>query len=139
MLLTLFSTAALAEDSTTLYVAGTQITESGYWKNDGNGGITQTGADESSYNVYFDGKSTLTLKDAQITQSYTVTTEEGSVSTGIYCDSDLKIALIGNNTIGSDAMAEGIHGAETMALKGDGTLNISVNSDDCSHGIYSLR
>ena len=47
-----------------LYVGGTQINNSGYWKTNTEGKL-ESGS-ESDYNVHYDGNGTLTLKNATI-------------------------------------------------------------------------
>ena len=84
-----------------LYVGGTQINNSGYWKTNTEGKL-ESGS-ESDYNVHYDGNGTLTLNGATIQGDNSAI--EVPFGAGIYalCSKEnpvsLTIELIGTNTI----------------------------------------
>ena len=102
ILLLLLPVTALAVDApNNLYVGGTQINNSGYWKTTTEGKL-ESGS-ESDYNVHYDGNGTLTLNGATIQGDNSAI--EVSFGSGIYALSrngkpvSLTIELIGTNTI----------------------------------------
>ena len=125
-----------------LYVGGTQINNSGYWKTNTEGKL-ESGS-ESDYNVHYDGNGTLTLKNATI--KTTDTFSQGAV---IYAHSvvgravSLTINLEGTNKIECDTASYGIYvNAEmsndnygtdaSLTITGNGSLEVSGSS----YGIY---
>lgn len=71
-----------------------------YMLNDGTAGSA------SNYNFYFDGNGTLTLKNANIVVDYDY---EMGILHNLYAEGDLKINLIGTNTIKSNNFGEISH------------------------------
>ena len=128
MLLTLLPVTALAAPAG-LYVAGTELTGAGYWKNDGSGGITSERASEADYNVYYDGNGTLTLKGASLALG------SGTNSAAIYADGDLNLVLEETNAIGGTA-ANGIYTTGGLTISGSGSMVIAI-SDEEGCGIFS--
>ena len=131
-----------AEDDTdaVLYVGGTNVSAGGYWKGDGNGGLSVGTA--TDYTVHYDvATSTLTLNGAEITAAYqeknlcTYPSEEevegieSVVTYGIYSvgSGDLNLVLEGNNTI-------------TTPDLDPSDFENELNNDDCgvllAFGIY---
>ena len=126
MVLALIPTAAFAADGDTIHVGGVALTgseaEPAYALTDDSGSVTTEGAGESSYNIRWDG-STLTLNNATITQGYSQGYYKGAV-TAISCGTDLKIELVGSNTVqGPDLTDEGA--AETSGIYSEGSITIS--------------
>lgn len=126
MVLALIPTAAFAADGDTIHVGGVALTgseaEPAYALTDDRGSVTTEGAGESSYNIRWDG-STLTLNNATITQGYSQGYYKGAV-TAISCGTDLKIELVGSNTVqGPDLTDEGA--AETSGIYSEGSITIS--------------
>ena len=126
MVLALIPTAAFAADGDTIHVGGVALTgseaEPAYALTDDSGSVTTEGAGESSYNIRWDG-STLTLNNATITQGYSQGYYIGAV-TAISCGTDLKIELVGSNTVqGPDLTDEGA--AETSGIYSEGSITIS--------------
>ncbi len=126
MVLALIPTAAFAADGDTIHVGGVALTgseaEPAYALTDDRCSVTTEGAGESSYNIRWDG-STLTLNNATITQGYSQGYYNGAV-TAISCGTDLKIELVGSNTVqGPDLTDEGA--AETSGIYSEGSITIS--------------
>ena len=136
---------AAGEDAPgTLYVGQTQITGSGYWKTNSDGTLTTEGANNDNYNVYYDGNSTLTLKDAKISGSFHQ--YNNPFTAGIYAKGSsnqsvsLTIDLIGENTITGNhgifvnaEIGTSIFGADaSLTITGKGSLEVS----GFDHGIY---
>ena len=109
-----------------------------------NGSVTTDDANESNYNVKWDG-TTLTLKNAEITQgayeSAAIYTWLGSYGP----DDSVSIVLVGENTVTGpsntqDGWSCGIRGEENtmFTISGDGTLNVTGGSGkEFSAGICS--
>ena len=133
MVLALIPTAAFAADGDTIHVGGVALTgseaEPAYALTDDRGSVTTEGAGESSYNIRWDG-STLTLNNATITQGYSQGYYNGAV-TAISCGTDLKIELVGSNTVQGPALTDegaaetsGIYFEGSITISGTGTLDV---------------
>ena len=146
ILLLLLPVTALAAGTApaALYVGGTQINNSGYWKTTTEGNF-ETGS-ENDYNVYYDGNGTLTLNGATIQGG----TSTGSVpyGAGIYAqckDSEsvsLTIELIGTNTITgyygiyvNAEISENSNGTDA-SLTITGENNVSLEVSGSFYGIF---
>lgn len=154
MVLALIPTAAFAADGDTIHVGGVALTgseaEPAYALTDDSGSVTTEGAGESSYNIRWDG-STLTLNNATITQGYSQGYYIGAV-TAISCGTDLKIELVGSNTVKGPALTDegaaetsGIYSEGSITISGTGTLDVrggditkTTGWDSAqSYGLYS--
>ncbi len=154
MVLALIPTAAFAADGDTIHVGGVALTgseaEPAYALTDDRGSVTTEGAGESSYNIRWDG-STLTLNNATITQGYSQGYYKGAV-TAISCGTDLKIELVGSNTVRGPALTDegaaetsGIYSEGSITISGTGTLYVrggditKTTGDEFvqSYGLYS--
>ena len=133
MVLALIPTAAFAADGDTIHVGGVVLTgseaEPAYALTSTDGSVTTEGAGESSYNIRWDG-STLTLNNATITQGYSQGYYIGAV-TAISCGTDLKIELVGSNTVQGPALTDegaaetsGIYFEGSITISGTGTLDV---------------
>ena len=133
MVLALIPTAAFAADGDTIHVGGVVLTgseaEPAYALTSTDGSVTTEGAGESSYNIRWDG-STLTLNNATITQGYSQGYYTGAV-TAISCGTDLKIELVGSNTVQGPALTDegaaetsGIYFEGSITISGTGTLDV---------------
>ncbi|NLE25478.1 MAG: carbohydrate-binding domain-containing protein, partial [Clostridiaceae bacterium] len=126
--------------SCNIFVGGQDVSGSAdaatYWLNDGNGGITDAGADSDHYNVKYDGSTnTLTLYNADLTEVYTGTITAGDewpISAPVFTMWDLNIVLEGENRIAPSSGA-GIASALGLDFSGDGSLSIEVDET----GIYA--
>ena len=109
-----------------------------------NGSVTTDDANESNYNIKWDG-TTLTLKDAEITQG---AYESAAIYTWLSSsdpDYSVYIVLVGENTVTGpsntqDGWSCGIRGEENtmFTISGDGTLNVTGgNGKEYSAGICS--
>lgn len=141
MVLSLLPTAALAAGAdlyapTHIYVGGTDVAAGGYWKSDGDGGITADGASESDYTVYCQAATgttlpELTLKGANITKTYTVTGDTNPASGsqyGIYADGSLTIVLEDENTVDLSAVtATGTLAANCAAVRAETSDGLHAN------------
>lgn len=154
MALTLLPATASAnyDESTMLYVAGVNVFGGGYWVNDGSGGITSEGADDSHYNVaYLKDSGMLVLNGANIWNS---SSARGQRYACIWADGGIKIRLEGENYVGSqDVSVEGYDSAAISAgytygsspkqyaavtFYGSGSATFQGGtSDKSSCGIYS--
>ena len=118
MVLALIPTAAFAADGDTIHVGGVVLTgseaEPAYALTSTDGSVTTEGAGESSYNIRWDG-STLTLNNATITQGYSQGYYIGAV-TAISCGTDLKIELVGSNTVQGPALTDEGAAVDTFSL-----------------------
>lgn len=154
MVLALIPTAAFAADGDTIHVGGVALTgseaEPAYALTDDSGSVTTEGAGESSYNIRWDG-STLTLNNATITQGYSQGYYIGAV-TAISRGTDLKIELVGSNTVKGPALTDegaaetsGIYSEGSITISGTGTLDVrggditkTTGWDSAqSYGLYS--
>lgn len=133
--LALLPATALAADGDTVYVGGVALpgstTTPAYAKTDDNGAVTTEDADESNYNIKWDG-STLTLRNANITG--VSSTETLSMNVGIYAysssgDVSLEIELQGENEITSDGYGIWVYApftdASSLTITGSGSLDAS--------------
>lgn len=133
--LALLPATALAADGDTVYVGGVALpgstTTPAYAKTDDNGAVTTEDADESNYNIKWDG-STLTLRNANITG--VSSTETLSMDVGIYAysssgDVSLEIELQGENEITSDGYGIWVYApftdASSLTITGSGSLDAS--------------
>lgn len=131
---------ALAADGDTVYVGGVALTGSTgspvYATTDTNGNVN-SGGNESSYNIKWDG-STLTLHNATIKESVSTDTSTLIAGTAIGMltengDANLTITLEGTNTIKDVSTAIHVfapYGSASLTITGGGSLNASgsVNS-----------
>ena len=139
---TLFPVTAFV-DGNTVYVGGVALTSTDgatvYATTDASGNVTTDGADETNYNIKWDG-STLTLNDTTITGVYSENTQHNTV--GIYASSSsgdvsLKIELQGENTIASNGNGIYVYspdggGTASLTITGSGSLNASGSSNGIS-------
>ena len=149
MALTLLPTAALAAAvGETIHVGGVELTTT-----EGNptvyartveGAVTTDGANESSYNIMWDGE-TLTLNNADITQG---SHENAAI---YFCDNS-SLVLTGTNTVTGPAVTDGnsygIYAAGsgediTLTISGDGSLTATggtvIGASQWSSGIEGDR
>lgn len=123
MALTLLPATASAnyDESTMLYVAGVNVFGGGYWLNNGNGGITAEGADESNYNVaYLRESGMLVLNGANIWNSSSAL---GQRYACIWADGGIKIRLEGENYVGSQNVS--VEGYDSAAISAGYTYGSS--------------
>lgn len=134
---------ALAADGDTVYVGGVALTGSTgspvYATTDTNGNVN-SGGNESSYNIKWDG-STLTLHNATIKESVSIDTSTliAGAAIGVLNqsgDANLTITLEGTNTIKDVSTAIHVfapYGSASLTITGGGSLNASgsVNSGIC--------
>ena len=133
MALTLLPTAALAADEgQTIYVGGVELTTTAenptVYARTKDGAVTTDGANESSYNIKWDGE-TLTLKGATITQGHYqgaaisyYNTESGS--SGI---SQLTLVLVGENTVtGPDLESSSVYDSYGIHVAGDSLVGTAL-------------
>lgn len=95
-------------------VAGADIT---YWIGGDDGGVKSDGADENNYTVKYDptgGTHTLTLRNATITATYTIS----SNSYSIYASGDLNLVITGNNSVGAPENTYGVYAAGDITISG---------------------
>lgn len=129
-------------------IANTDISEGGYWLNDGEGGITKEGASENNYNLYYDGVGNMTLKGLDVTDATNyLRAQYTSGVYGLYSKVALKITVIGKNKINiSDEVVYvttyGIYAAKSLAVMGTGSLYICAKTSNgytssSSYGIYA--
>lgn len=129
-------------------VANTDISEGGYWLNDGNGSITKEGASEDNYNLYYDGAGKMTMNGLIVTEGTNyLRAQYTSGHYGLYSTTSLAITVIGENKI--DISEEvvyvatyGIYSAGTLTILGDGSLQILAKTASSytgahSYGIYA--
>ncbi len=126
MMLTLMPATVFAADGGTIYVGGVGLTGTAdvpaYALTTADGAVTTTDADESNYNIKWDG-STLTLNNAMITRgSYEF---YGTAAAAICSGAGFEIELIGDNTVaGSDGnSANGIY--VSLGIFAEGDISIS--------------
>ena len=110
-----------------------------------NGSVTTDDANESNYNIKWDG-TTLTLKDAEITQG---AYESAAIYTWLSSsdpDDSVYIVLEGDNTVTGpsntqDGWSYGIRGeVNTMfTISGGGTLNVTGGNGEESYGIDAFE
>lgn len=125
-------------------LANTDISEGGYWVNDGEGGITKDGASENNYNLYYNGSGTMKIKDLNIAQAtlYRVS-EYVSNYYGLYSKTSLSINAYGENKIDISAETSGVdrYGIYATGITLSGNGNIYIDSGEStassSYGIYS--
>lgn len=129
-------------------IANTDISEGGYWLNDGEGGITKDGASEENYNLYYDGAGNMTLNGLSVTQGTNyLRAQYTSGVYGLYSTVGLTITVTGENTI--DISEEvvyvttyGIYSAGALTISGNGSLYIHAKTasgytSSSSYGIYA--
>lgn len=135
LLLTLTPVSAFAADGDAIYVGGVELTGSASapaYALTEDGAVTTAGADESSYNIKWDG-STLTLDDATVTQGAYALYGDDSGGAAIFCETDFEIEPVGSNTVfgpdvtGSNVFCEsyGIFAESDLVIAGSGTLNVT--------------
>ena len=165
MLFCVIPTSIFAEDSILagapngIWVAGKEIdsTKESYWLNDNQGGITQTGASESKYNVKYtpateESKATLTLNNANLSQDikwdaefYGAASSNSTLNSAvIYAPKNvaLVINLEGENTVKSEAklkynenyrMRYYTYGITKISgITGNGSLEVDVAANKIS-------
>ena len=138
-----------------VYLANVNISSSGeetYWLNDGEGGITPTGADADNYNAKYDNVSnTLTLNDLAITNSYNYSGNESlgidGESYGIYSSGTLNIVLADGtyNTINTassnNRICINVKTESNITVGGGGALSLHaeprLDEGSCTTGILS--
>lgn len=130
-----------AGNPTTLTVGGTDVLNGGYWTTDAESGtLTPDGASADNYNVHYDGNGTLTLKDATINGTGTVS----YVGAGIYAEGDLTIVLEGSNTVTGvqdpNGDSQSIRVSENLTIQGGGSLTAqgAETSSGSSYGIFVI-
>ena len=112
-----------------LYVGDMKIATEGYWLNDGNGSLTTEGADETNYNVYYDGTGTLYLKGLNVTTTYSKT------GIYVYSSSNFQINVTGENTVDisslSDTYKYGLYSPKgDLYITGTGSLTCIASDDE---------
>ena len=133
MVLTFIPSAAFAADGDTIYVGAVELKgtaeKPAYALTTEDGAVKTDGADESNYNVKWDG-STLTLHNATVTNGSSKTNYRDSLA-AICCETDLKIELTGSNEVigphlENDSSDEsfGIYSEGDVTIVGSGTLNV---------------
>mgnify|MGYP005764175913 FL=1 len=140
MVIGLFPTIAMAEETTSIVVGSQTISGSKSnpvyaVTNPDDGDITVDSGltEDDSWNIKWDGE-TLTLKDAYITASsqvdFTTTIFFYPVQSSIFCKNDFTIEVIGNNTITSDNKyyLAPISSERNITICGSGTLNCYNNT-----------
>lgn len=154
MVLTFIPSAAFAADGDTIYVGAVELKGTAenpaYALTTEDGAVKTDGADESNYNVKWDG-STLTLNNAKVTSGASKVNNLGSWA-AIYCKTDFKIELTGSSTVigpylenGSGDESFGIYSKGDVTIVGSGTLNVNGGNiiqtqgygTVLSHGLYS--
>lgn len=130
-----------AGNPTTLTVGGTDVLNGGYWTTDAESGtLTPDGASADNYNVHYDGNGTLTLKDATINGTGTVS----YVGAGIYAEGDLTIVLEGSSTVTGvqdpNGDSQSIRVSENLTIQGGGSLTAqgAETSSGSSYGIFVI-
>lgn len=133
-----------------VYVGSTLVSstteEVSYWKNDGEGGITSTGANEDNYNATYDNTSnTLTLNALDLTNLYNASDE----SYGIYSNGPLNMVLADgtnssiNTVTTQNAICMNIKAEGDITIEGDGGLSLYAETvlDEATYttGIYSYE
>ena len=147
--LTLLPTAALAAAvGETIHVGGVELTTTAetptVYARTVEGAVTTDGANESSYNIKWDGE-TLTLNNADITQG---SHENAAI---YFCDNS-SLVLTGTNTVTGPAVTDGnsygIYAAGsgediTLTISGDGSLTATggtvIGASQWSSGIEGDR
>jgi hypothetical protein len=141
--LILLPATAMAADST-IIVGGQLLSGStdtpAYAKTDTAGTVSTEGADETNYNIKWDG-STLTLYNAAISGAYSYKTSS-SYYAAIYRDGDLNLALNGANTVNGyddNGYSEGIVATGSIDISGAGSLDLESASETTGYytGIYA--
>ena len=154
MVLTFIPSAAFAADGDTIYVGAVELKGTAenpaYALTTEDGAVKTDGADESNYNVKWDG-STLTLNDANVTKGASEINNLGSWA-AICCKTDFEIELKGSSTVigpdlenGSGDESFGIYSKGDVTIVGSGTLNVNGGNITqtqgygtvLSHGLYS--
>ena len=132
LLVGLLPVTALAEGTApqTLYVGGTQIYQSGYWKTNSDGTLTSNGASADNYNVYYDGSGTLTLKNATIEGGDDDVNTSGA---GIYAASSSGPVSL-NIVLEEENKVSGMYGIDVRSRGGDASLNISGSGSLTTEG-----
>lgn len=137
LVLGLLSPAALAADpGSHLYVGGVELIGSAdqpaYATTDSSGTVN-LGGNPDHYNIKWDG-ATLTLNGANVTGGYSYIDDFGDAnSAAIYCDGDMQILLVGENTVTSPAgdseMNNGIVAKGDLTISGGGSLKSTGGYD----------
>ncbi len=137
LVLGLLSPAALAADPDSyLYVGGVELIGSAdqpaYATTDSSGAVN-LGGNPDHYNIKWDG-ATLTLNGANVTGGYSYIDYYGDPSSAaIYCDGDMQILLVGENTVtGFPTDSEfnnGIAAKGDLTISGSGSLKATGGYD----------
>lgn len=83
---------------------------------------------------YDPDSNTLTLDNVTITQGYAY---ESSNFAGIYCDSNLNLKLVGDNTIKSN-IGTGINVVGNLTIDGAGSIDVSVDGEGITVGYIAI-
>ena len=152
MALSLLPMTVLAAEDDVLYVGGTNVISGGYWKGDGDGGLTE--GSEDDYTVRYEPNTqTLTLRNAEISKAHLERTIQEKTRTrwnenytewhketgyqeniemyGIYSSSELNLCLEGTNTIALEEIDSSISEAPTD--------RDFIDIDLLSYGIYACE
>lgn len=152
MALSLLPMTVLASEDDVLYVGGTNVISGGYWKGDGDGGLTE--GSEDDYTVRYEPNTqTLTLRNAEISKAHLERTIQEKTRTrwnenytewhketgyqeniemyGIYSSSELNLCLEGTNTIALEEIDSSISEAPTD--------RDFIDIDLLSYGIYACE
>ena len=134
-----------------IYVGGIGLSvgangEPAYAVNDGSGSVTADGADESNYNVKWDGTA-LTLNGVNVTAGHKFeydSYDKTKAAAAIYCENGLTIVLNGENTVtGPDCTDEiafsfGVYAGGDITVSGSGSLNAAGGDNGISTGVMSF-
>ena len=134
-----------------IYVGGVGLSvgangEPAYALNDGSGSVTADGADESNYNVKWDGTA-LTLNGVNVTAGHEFeydSYDKTKAAAAIYCENGLTIVLNGENTVtGPDCTDEiafsfGVYAGGGITVSGSGSLNAAGGDNGISTGVMSF-
>ncbi len=133
-----------------IYVGGVGLSvgangEPAYAVNDGSGSVTADGADESNYNVKWDGTA-LTLNGVNVTAGHKFeydSYDKTKAAAAIYGENGLTIVLNGENTVtGPDCTDEiafsfGVYAGGDITVSGSGSLNAAGGAGQNSVGILA--
>lgn len=90
--------------------------------------------------VYSPGEKTLTLDNAEITETKSGYSGSGIFMQGVNADTEWKLILKGENNITlNDTGEKGIYTVEKLSIYGGGSLDISIPSSYAAHGIFGYR
>lgn len=136
----LLSPAALAADpGSYLYVGGVELigsTDQPAYATTDSSGTVNLGGNPDHYNIKWDG-ATLTLNGANVTGGYSYIDDYGDAnSAAIYCDGDMQILLVGENTVTGPAsdseLSNGIAAVGDLTISGSGSLKSTSGYDGIS-------